>query len=127
MSHFTYLCTNEKVNESKCYYSVESTVNMAKLLRDFPTGPLDYYRKLATFDWKKLKVFLDTEEIIEYEVKQDNTHLYYVLFIIFNFSINCIMNYSRILCSIKKFRHLPLKNRGTWLLRKCLLYVKLIH
>lgn len=42
---------------------------MTQFLQDFPTGSLDYYRKLATFDWKRLKIFLDTEEIIEYEVK----------------------------------------------------------
>lgn len=41
---------------------------MANLLHDFPSGPLDRYRGKASFDWKKMRVFLDTEDIIEYEV-----------------------------------------------------------
>lgn len=40
--------------------------NRVYLLKDFPTGPLDRYRKNASFDWKKMKVFLETEEIIEF-------------------------------------------------------------
>lgn len=40
-----------------------------QLIPDFATGPLDRYRKVATFDWKKLKIFLDTEEIIEFMVR----------------------------------------------------------
>lgn len=35
-----------------------------ELLDDFPPGPLDAYRKKASFDWKQLKVLLDTEDII---------------------------------------------------------------
>lgn len=37
-------------------------------LQDFPPGPLDKYRKLATFDWKKMKIFLNTQEMIDFEV-----------------------------------------------------------
>ncbi|KAK5644686.1 hypothetical protein RI129_005986 [Pyrocoelia pectoralis] len=34
------------------------------LIKDFPPGPLDFYRKQATFDWKKLKlVFEDPQRI----------------------------------------------------------------
>ncbi|XP_044730843.1 peroxisomal acyl-coenzyme A oxidase 3-like [Chrysoperla carnea] len=42
---------------------------MAKYLQDFKPGPLDRYRKQATFDWKKLKIFIESEEIIEYKAK----------------------------------------------------------
>lgn len=49
-------------------------MKMAKFLKDFPKGPLDRYRKVASFDWKKLKVFLDTEEIIEFEVNKIITY-----------------------------------------------------
>ncbi|KAK5644685.1 hypothetical protein RI129_005985 [Pyrocoelia pectoralis] len=36
----------------------------AALIKDFPPGPLDFYRKQATFDWKKLKlVFEDPQRI----------------------------------------------------------------
>ncbi|KAJ8913816.1 hypothetical protein NQ315_003725 [Exocentrus adspersus] len=40
---------------------------MARFLKNFPPGPLDYYRKRASFDWKQMKLFIDTEEITEYE------------------------------------------------------------
>ncbi|KAK0409007.1 hypothetical protein QR680_004289 [Steinernema hermaphroditum] len=33
---------------------------------DFPNGPLSEYREKATFDWRKLKIFLDGEENIEF-------------------------------------------------------------
>lgn len=41
---------------------------MAKYLQDFSTGPLDRYRKLASFDWKKMKIFLESEDYIEFQV-----------------------------------------------------------
>lgn len=39
-----------------------------KLLRDFKPGPLDFYRKKASFDWKKLKVLLDSEDLVDFQV-----------------------------------------------------------
>jgi acyl-CoA oxidase len=39
-----------------------------ELLPDFPPGPLDVYRKQASFDWKKLKLFLEDETIVEFKV-----------------------------------------------------------
>lgn len=36
-------------------------------LKDLPRGPLDRYRKAATFNWKQLALFLDDEEIINYK------------------------------------------------------------
>lgn len=41
---------------------------MAKYLQDFASGPLDRYRKIASFDWKKMKIFLDSEELVDYQV-----------------------------------------------------------
>lgn len=41
---------------------------MAGILKDFKTGPLDFYRKKASLDWKKLKVVIDSEDVIKYEV-----------------------------------------------------------
>ncbi|XP_045475486.1 peroxisomal acyl-coenzyme A oxidase 3-like [Harmonia axyridis] len=38
-----------------------------KLLKDFKPGPLDLYRKKASFDWKKLKVLLDSEELVNFQ------------------------------------------------------------
>ncbi|KAJ3643935.1 hypothetical protein Zmor_026615 [Zophobas morio] len=40
---------------------------MSSELSDFPPGPLDFYRKKASFDWKKLKTFIDTEEVVKFE------------------------------------------------------------
>lgn len=40
---------------------------MAELLTDFPPGPLDFYRKKASFEWKKLKLFMFEEEEIRYK------------------------------------------------------------
>lgn len=39
-----------------------------ELLPDFPPGPLDVYRNQASFDWKKLKLFLEDESITEFTV-----------------------------------------------------------
>lgn len=41
------------------------------LLKDFESGPLDIYRKKATFDWKKMRVFIETENILRYKVKNN--------------------------------------------------------
>lgn len=40
---------------------------MAKYIKDFPRGPLDEYRDKASFDWKKLKLYLYSEDILEYQ------------------------------------------------------------
>lgn len=37
-------------------------------LTDFPAGPLDRYRKQATFDWKKLKLFIEDEKLVAFKV-----------------------------------------------------------
>lgn len=39
-----------------------------EVLQDFRQGPLDAFRKNASFDWKKMKIFLNSEEIIRNEV-----------------------------------------------------------
>lgn len=36
-------------------------------LKDFPSGPLDEYRKDASFDWKKMALFLEGEELLKYK------------------------------------------------------------
>ncbi|XP_033748104.1 peroxisomal acyl-coenzyme A oxidase 3-like [Pecten maximus] len=38
-----------------------------QLLKDPPPGPLDVYRKQASFDWKRMRLFMDGEEIIRYK------------------------------------------------------------
>ncbi|XP_059501764.1 peroxisomal acyl-coenzyme A oxidase 3 isoform X1 [Stegostoma tigrinum] len=44
--------------------SVEKNT-LDSLLQDFPSGPLDLYRKKASFNWKKLALFWDGEAIIK--------------------------------------------------------------
>lgn len=39
-----------------------------EVLPDLPAGPLDVYRKNATFDWKAMKVAFEGEECIRYHV-----------------------------------------------------------
>lgn len=38
------------------------------ILKDFESGPLDIYRKNSTIDWKKMKVFIESEDILRYKV-----------------------------------------------------------
>lgn len=38
------------------------------MLKDFPPGPLQQYRNMATFDWKKLKILVEDEIILKTKV-----------------------------------------------------------
>lgn len=38
------------------------------LIPDLPSGPLDVYRKQASFNWKKMKLFLESPEDIKIAV-----------------------------------------------------------
>ncbi|PSN36384.1 Peroxisomal acyl-coenzyme A oxidase 3 [Blattella germanica] len=51
-------CSNSEMNPTK-----------EELMPDFPPGPLDMYRKKASFDWRKLKLCLEDEELIRYKMK----------------------------------------------------------
>ncbi|XP_059473398.1 peroxisomal acyl-coenzyme A oxidase 3-like [Neocloeon triangulifer] len=39
-----------------------------EILPDFPPGPLDSYRKQATFDWKKLRLFIENEDLLKFKM-----------------------------------------------------------
>lgn len=39
-----------------------------EILRDPPSGHLDEYRKRASFDWKKMKMFYYAEDILRFQV-----------------------------------------------------------
>lgn len=39
-----------------------------KLIEDLPNGPLDVYRKRASFNWKSLKLNLEGEDWIKSQV-----------------------------------------------------------
>lgn len=38
------------------------------LIKDLPKGPLDAYRKRATFDWKSFKLTLEGEDSVRFQV-----------------------------------------------------------
>ncbi|CAN9509757.1 unnamed protein product [Ophioblennius macclurei] len=40
---------------------------MEHIVADLPSGPLDVYRKKATFNWKDMCVFIDGEEILQFK------------------------------------------------------------
>lgn len=40
-----------------------------EVIPEIPGGPLDHYRRQATFDWKKLKVFLEGEDLLRFKYK----------------------------------------------------------
>ena len=44
-------------------------INCLEIMKDFPSGPLDVYRKKASFDWKEMKMFLDGEDILRFKVR----------------------------------------------------------
>ncbi|XP_025200240.1 peroxisomal acyl-coenzyme A oxidase 3-like isoform X2 [Melanaphis sacchari] len=39
------------------------------ILKDFESGPLDFYRKNATINWKKMRVFIESEEALRYKMR----------------------------------------------------------
>ena len=43
--------------------------SLAEALGDFPSGPLDRYRKSASFDWKKMKLFVEGEDVLKFKVR----------------------------------------------------------
>lgn len=44
-------------------------MDLSAKIPDLPSGPLDVYRKMASFNWKEMLRFMDGEEIIAFKVK----------------------------------------------------------
>ena len=42
---------------------------LKEILKDFPPGPLDLYRKRASFDWKQMKLFIEGEDVLKFKVE----------------------------------------------------------
>ncbi|XP_022909362.2 peroxisomal acyl-coenzyme A oxidase 3-like [Onthophagus taurus] len=55
-------------------------VNKISLLADFPPGPLDRYRKSASFNWKNMRIFLDSMQVIEFMDKLYNELIQHTVF-----------------------------------------------
>lgn len=47
----------------------DNAVKNLTFLKDFPPGPLDAYRKDASFNWKEMALFLEGEDILRFKVK----------------------------------------------------------
>jgi len=43
-------------------------VKNAEYLQDFPPGPLDLYRKQASFDWKLMALIVEPDKILRFKV-----------------------------------------------------------
>lgn len=57
------------LDKLKC---LQVTMNSCSdILKDFESGPLDFYRKHATIDWKKMRVFIESEEVLKYKVNNN--------------------------------------------------------
>lgn len=39
-----------------------------EFLKDFPKGPLDSYRKQASFDWKVMTLVMEPEDVLRFKV-----------------------------------------------------------
>jgi hypothetical protein len=75
-----------------------------EILPDFPPGPLDSYRKQASFSWKKLRLFIEDEDLLKFKVNLLNIQIFYLK--------KCIIYrwpsgkpWRRILCSTNKITH----------------------
>ena len=51
---------------------------MEDMVKDLPAGPLDLYRKKATFDWKQMKMFCEGEDVIRFKVSGNKKKLDYL-------------------------------------------------
>lgn len=47
---------------------MDQDVYQLELMKDPPSGPLDEYRKTASFDWKKMRLFYDGEDVLKFKV-----------------------------------------------------------
>lgn len=45
-------------------------------MKEFPSGPLDVYRRKASFEWKRMRLFLDGEDILRFKVRILSTILF---------------------------------------------------
>lgn len=49
------------------------TPELREIMPDFPPGPLDNYRRRASFDWRKMRLLRDGEEILRFKHKVSKT------------------------------------------------------
>ncbi|KAJ1530925.1 hypothetical protein ONE63_005764 [Megalurothrips usitatus] len=66
VARFTRFCST---STRFCSSAENTSTKTMDYLEDFPPGPLDHYRKQASFDWKKLKLFTEDEKLVEFKFK----------------------------------------------------------
>lgn len=49
--------------------SIPERILKLEYMKDFKSGPLDAYRKCATFNWKMMRYFLDGEDVLHFKNK----------------------------------------------------------
>lgn len=63
---FKFLRRFDQKSVSFCTMSVDFDAPI--VLEDFASGPLDAYRKQASFDWKKMRVYMEGEKMLKVKV-----------------------------------------------------------
>lgn len=68
--HYDYLVSSYIIEKNVQFFISESSAmtNESELIEDLPRGPLDFYRKQASFDWKKMKLFFEDPELLKIKV-----------------------------------------------------------
>lgn len=66
MSRNTYTGQSSNASDDVRVFSPDM-LSMADILSDFRPGPLDRYRKKASFNWKNMKLFLEGEEMLRFK------------------------------------------------------------
>nr|CAD7427738.1 unnamed protein product [Timema monikensis] len=54
----------------------QSKINVETDLPNFPPGPLDQYRAQASFDWKRMKLFIEDERLLKFKVSIHPIYIY---------------------------------------------------
>lgn len=55
-------------NKNFRFFCSANVIEDKELFPNLPAGPLDYYRKKASFDYRKLAVILNGEELLRHQV-----------------------------------------------------------
>ncbi|XP_013380752.1 peroxisomal acyl-coenzyme A oxidase 3-like [Lingula anatina] len=55
------------MSETEAMPVVQSSSSLDEILPDFPQGPLDDYRKKASFNWKRMKLLVEGEEELKFK------------------------------------------------------------
>lgn len=60
-------------------FTTADSRTIEEILPDFADGPLTAYRKQASFDWRKLKLTLEEEELLRVKVSVRHNRMYFIV------------------------------------------------